>query len=164
MGEASELTKRFKDYDDLVTIKLEGIEDVHIVQKAILCAASPYFLKALDGGFSESSKLSLTLPGCDTGTFEVFLYWLCHRKVPEEVSNPPAEDVIPDAKVSQLFRLWTFDDAYLMPRLQNEAMHCFFRTLELMVDIAKLQRVSEERVPRSPSHTYYMDDWMVLED
>jgi len=71
----------FRD-DVLVTVQLEGARQTFSVQKALLCSASDYFVKALDGKFKEAVDNTLHLPGCDEATFQLFLAWLCGREFP----------------------------------------------------------------------------------
>jgi hypothetical protein len=66
-----------------VTIKLEACDRKYEVPGALLCNASPYFVSALEGSFSEATSRTLTLPGCEGGAFKVFLFWLTHQVLPE---------------------------------------------------------------------------------
>lgn len=99
------------------------------MQKAVLCGASEYFSKALQPSFREGQENVLHLPGCNKDVFELFLYWLCHRTLPnlyeivEEVDLCSSEQKqFYNKQTERLIVLWAFSDASLMPKLQNETM------------------------------------------
>jgi hypothetical protein len=109
------------------------------VQRALLCAASEYFRSALLGSFAEAEDKTLRLPGCDTTVFELMLYWLCMRGLPdisdqllllsdEDKDRDNTEETIGKAQAS-LVRLWHIAGMYLMPALQNFVMVCFLDML-----------------------------------
>ncbi|KAK4539369.1 hypothetical protein LTR36_010999 [Oleoguttula mirabilis] len=128
MDPVKKLASTFQD-DYMVTITLENSPTSFQVQKALLCNTSDYFKRALDGGFKEGSDRTLRLPGCDQETFEVVLYWITSKTLPDFAAELDNEDTTFDARhemssVRQtlLVRTWAFGDAYLMPKLQNMAM------------------------------------------
>lgn len=89
---------------------------------------------ALQGGFREASTATLTLPGCDIDTFELFLHYLVNRDLPDSelvVGHAVAESDGQLAAIvayqAKLVRLWIFADAIMMPRLQNCAAHDIVR-------------------------------------
>lgn len=45
--------------DEIITIALEGHHETFSVSKALLCSSSPYFEKALGGGFAEARGMKL---------------------------------------------------------------------------------------------------------
>ena len=106
--------------DDLIKVRLENTEKVYYLQPAVLRLASPYFEKAVTNGFKESEDKTLRLPGCDVDTFEGFLYWLCHKDIPDDTGENVKDS---DSYHQFLIRVWAFGDVYLMPLLQNEAMN-----------------------------------------
>lgn len=123
--------------DFMVTIALEGSQRTFQVQRALLCGASDYFQKALTGQFNETNGRTLKLPGCDEDTFELVLYWLVHKMLPESVKSINTSDVDVETKhqlVStrqELFiKAWRFGQACLMPKLQNQAMTSLLAILE----------------------------------
>jgi hypothetical protein len=66
----------------LITITLEGTDETYSIPGAMLCLASPYFGKALDGPFYEAESRKINLPGCDSDIFQLFLFWLVHDGKP----------------------------------------------------------------------------------
>lgn len=72
---------RFTD-GQVITIKLEDTEETFLVQRALLCCASDYFITALEGRFKEGIENVVRLPGCDTETFKLFLYWIGYHQLP----------------------------------------------------------------------------------
>ncbi|KAK3707319.1 hypothetical protein LTR37_012163 [Vermiconidia calcicola] len=132
MAHATECAKQFQD-GVLITVQLEGTDAKFFVQKALLCSVSDYFKKALQPTFKEGKEETLRLPVCNEATFEVFLYWLCHRALPEELENEDynpgpqrgeGDQVLRHVSHNQrrLVRLWCLADSYLMPKLQNDCM------------------------------------------
>lgn len=118
----------FED-DYFVTIALEDSEKRFTVQKALLCSVSPYFTSALQGSFREAGDRTLRLPGCEEETFQLVLYWISHRRFPNfvlPVARLGRTSETDDTFVRNLqvlcVKTWLFGDAYLMPKLQNEAM------------------------------------------
>jgi hypothetical protein len=119
--------------DELVIIKLDGSTRSHRVSKAILCQASPYFVKALNGSFREGKERTLRLPGCDPDTFELSIAYLATAALPD---YPGVADILSDLEgeaaeqmgenietiQKKLIRLWSFADRHLLPKLQNAAM------------------------------------------
>ena len=70
----------------------------------------------------------MKLPGCEKDAFELFLYWLCYRKLPNlaDYIDHKDDDAVIDSRASQvqvaLVQLWCFADAILTPDLQNIVM------------------------------------------
>ena len=61
--------------------------------------------------------------GTDSETVEKFIYWLLTTKHPfPHVDSDPSAAVCQD-RASAAVKLWIFGDTYLLPRLQNIAMH-----------------------------------------
>ena len=105
------------------------------VQKALLSTASDCFIKALQLSFREGQEGVLHLPGCKQDTFELFLYWICHHKLPDLVA---ARGAISEGRESRklnykqqerMVLLWVFGDACIIPRLQNAAMQSLLKLL-----------------------------------
>lgn len=115
---------RFEN-DELVKIEPEESSKTFKVQAALLRNASPYFEKALAGGFMESKYKVLRLPGCDKATFELFLFWLCKQRMPEVGSAVASSSAWQEVMV----QLYAFADMCLIPELQNQAMTGFLNTL-----------------------------------
>lgn len=105
-----------------VTIQLENTTKTFMVQRALLCSLSDYFTTALGGSFKEGRDNTLRLPGCDTETFKMFLYWACNRSLPE--APEPGKGTTPANQTFQfiMVKVWCFADAILLPQLQNDAM------------------------------------------
>lgn len=93
---------RAAGHDELITITLEDSSTNFAVSKALLCKTSDYFKKALDGGFREAGTRQLRLPGCDKHTFNMFLYYLLKRELPDESISKMNDDG------ADLGRLWAF--------------------------------------------------------
>ncbi|CAK4030955.1 unnamed protein product [Lecanosticta acicola] len=136
--------------DEMIKLSLDD-GNKYTVQRAILCGLSDYLKKALTGGFMETGKKELKLPGCTTSDVEFLIYWVSHSKFPDFVKElsempgcmrpKPATDndlrkqydaFVQAAKDLQikLVRLWIAADMWLMPRLQNEAMRALLRVLD----------------------------------
>lgn len=112
----------------------------YTVQRAVLCNASEYFRAALLGRFAEARDKKLRLPGCESALFEILLYWICNRELPDLA---PETDLLPWGveKIEEsyltlagiqeeLVRAWHLADMYLMPALQNEIMDRLLDILE----------------------------------
>lgn len=114
--------------DEVITIALENVDERFTVSKALLCDASDYFKKALDGGFREASDKVLRLPDCDADTLRLFTGYLTRRTLPSfnEIyagkgsHEEKTEEVV--ARQCMLVRLWAFGGKYFLPRMQNAAM------------------------------------------
>lgn len=101
----------------------------------ILCSSSDYVVKALkQDAFSERSTRTLRPPGCDEETFACSLHWLTFRRLPSNRSHGGEHGIPRNCEHchSAMIKLWTFGDAYLLPKMQNLAM---FRLIELCHDI-----------------------------
>ena len=112
----------------MVAIKLDNSEETYFLQKAQLIGVSSYFSAALEGTFKESTERVMKLPGCEKDAFELFLYSLCYRKLPNlaDYIDHKDDDAVIDSRASQvqvaLVQLWCFADAILTPDLQNIVM------------------------------------------
>ncbi|SMY26662.1 unnamed protein product [Zymoseptoria tritici ST99CH_1A5] len=137
-SEFEEFEKTTKPFlgDELVTVTLDGSSSSHKVSKAMLCHASPYFVKALSGSFKQARERTLRLPGCDEDTFKLFIGYLANNRLPDytaayEASMSPGDETATDklhtSFQDQLINLWSLADAYLMPSLQNKAMRQFLQ-------------------------------------
>jgi hypothetical protein len=130
---------------EVVAIKLENTEPTYFLQKAQLIGVSSYFSAALEGTFKESIERVLKLPGCEKDAFELLLYWLCHRELPDLVdytfdgNSPDSEEEVSEEEPERtraaqvqvaLVRLWCFADAILTPQLQNVAMKSLLNCFE----------------------------------
>ena len=159
------VSRRFQD-DHIITITLEdGSGTTFRIQKALLCSASQYFVKALQGSFKESDEHALRLPGCDADTFRLFLYWLCHGRLPEDMKDkgPPGDheerDMFCRRRQELFIRLWCFADAYLLPKIQNEAMRAFLDHLRSSrVRIESVRLAFELASEHSPLHSAVMNE------
>lgn len=100
-----------------VNVKLEDGGKFWI-QEALLCNASEYFRKALNGDFREGHTKTLRLPGCSTQTFQHMLYWIVNREIE---GLEWVEEEVPLAHLA-LIRLWVAAEMYLMPKMRNDAM------------------------------------------
>lgn len=144
-----------------------------MVQKALLCSVSDYFVKALDGPFQESSQSTLRLPGCDADTFRLFLYWLCHRRFPEYRALEERSDAYILQVQELLVRLWCFAEALLLPNLQNETMRYLLKVLDssrvrvqairLMTELAAEDSVLHSTVMREVACDYKQDTYTIEE-
>ncbi|KAK5110163.1 hypothetical protein LTR85_001545 [Meristemomyces frigidus] len=137
MEKAVKLALAFQD-DYMVTITLEGSHNTFKVQKALLCSTSEYFKKALNGRFKESGDRTLKLLGCEEETFQLVLYWLVHRTLPDaaEETDTASLDYEKRYQLSSnrqvlLIKVWSFGDACLITKLQNEAMRSLLNPLRL---------------------------------
>lgn len=116
----------------MVTIVLEEDGSRFTVQSALLCSASDYFVKALEGPFKEANERTLSLPGCDAKIFSIFLYWMCNRELPNLNGPSEKDDRFFDSMFrwqKLLIRLWVFGDAYLIPALCQDSIDYILRIL-----------------------------------
>lgn len=93
------------------------------VAKSVLCGASKFFVKALDGGFRESQDLRLTLPGCSYETAKLLVYWVYHEELPDFYSEceETGDKEYTRRCILGLAQVWMLGDQILMPKLQNAA-------------------------------------------
>lgn len=112
------------------------------MQRALHCSASDYFRSALLGSFSEAKDKKLRLPGCDTAVFELFLYWICNKTLPNfetqttglswDDEDYAASEEFASKIQALLARLWYVAGMYLLPVLQNDTMN---RLLDVMQNV-----------------------------
>lgn len=129
--------------DALVTIVLDSItSNATTISKNLLCSASPYFIKALQGKFVEASTQTLRLPGCDEDVFRTLVHYLYnnhtlpdyqakHQEFPARGASIPGDDYAADT-MDLLIRTWAFGEEHLMPDLQNKAMRALLVFLKVM--------------------------------
>lgn len=122
---ANHLNSAYQD-DNPIKIALDDSINSYFVQKAVLCSASDYFVKALqENTFSEGQTRTLRLPGCDEGTLVLFLYWLTYRELPAGHLQKHGEDASCRCH-GAMIKLWAFADACLLPQLQNSAIYALW--------------------------------------
>ena len=140
--------------DTMITLQVAGDVEAFQIPKSTLCAASKYFIGALDGSFSEAIERRITLPGCDLDTARVFIYWLKEHKLPDfaqvvhdqltwdfggEGQGVKSEyesgtDAVEQTCI-QLVHVWMLGDQLLMPVLQNAAMEEILDVLRIHNDV-----------------------------
>jgi len=111
--------------DTLIKVTLDDGAGPYFVPKALLCAASDYFVTALkQETFSEGNTRDLCLPGCDDETLAYFLHWLTYRTLPSQRSHVNEHKSSQDCQHchSAMIKLWAFGDAYFLPKVQSLAM------------------------------------------
>jgi hypothetical protein len=130
------------------------------VQKGLLCNASDYFVKALEGQFEEGLEQTLTLPGCDEDTFKLFLYWLCNHNLPEPFACTRTDSEEHKANTQDaLVRLWCLSDMVLIPGLQNETIKVLLACLErTRVSLKAVKTTCELTTEGSHLHKAIMDE------
>lgn len=120
----------------------------------MLCHASPYFVKALNGSFKEGKERKLRLPGCDPDTFERFIGYLANGQLPDYkaiyLAMKSEQDdsqrlEIHEGFQNQLISLWSFADAHLMPELQNEAMRHFLQLSGFLTMLSETASLAYEK-------------------
>jgi hypothetical protein len=104
---------------------------------------------------------TLKLPGCDTDTFELFLYWLHNKGLPSEFDKVPpglrSTELLERRKL--MVQLWGFGNAYLMPKIQNVAMNTYLNLLsEHRVSLEEVSLVAELAPQGSPLWVVTMDE------
>lgn len=114
----------------------------------MLCDSSDYFTKALDGTFSESSTRELRLPGCDKETFQLFLFYLSQKSLPNISPNTDNDDDF-DAGVVYA-RVWVFADYLVIPKLQDAALCQVMRILQKENSISLTEYAYDNSVEGSP--------------
>jgi len=156
------LHSRFED-DDLVTIALEGTERRFKVQTALLFSTSDYFVKASSSSFIEANQRILTLPGCDVGTFELLLYWMGLRTLPDITGTisqlnrgSPERYKLATEQQLRLVRLWILADTIFIPRLQNAAMHSL-RSLAAYARPESVEIIFSNTTENSPLRRWAID-------
>jgi hypothetical protein len=134
-------------------VALESSSESYTVSKALLCQASPFFLKALTGNFNEAKERTLRLPGCEPDVFELFLHYLYERSLPdfEDLARVLRAGKVRNSKNAtisttqrKLIGLWCFADERLMPALQNDAMRALLVVLNHWVLMAENARLAYE--------------------
>lgn len=81
----------------------------------------------------EAETRTLKLPGCNKDTLELFLYYATNKTLPDFVMPINAQAEMEEGLAIslgfelRLIRLWSFGDAFLVPKVQNEAMLRFLR-------------------------------------
>lgn len=114
-------------FDEIIIIALEGHHGTFSVSKALLCASSDYFKKALNGNFVEAATRTLKLPGCNAETFRWLLHFIVHKNLPRMEVTDKAQFATLDARLwhrmkNDMVRAWVFADYISMPDFGDEAM------------------------------------------
>lgn len=107
----------------MVTIQTDDQSPPIKIAKSLLCQSSEYFVRALDGGFKESTEHRLTLPGCDYQTAKIFAYWIHQKELPNfcKGCGDRKNEEWDHGQMMSLARLWMLGDQVLTPKLQNAA-------------------------------------------
>lgn len=85
-----------------------------MVQQKLLESVSPYFTRCLKADtFKEGEQGRLYCPDDNVGAWRVLLYWIMHRKQPDDLLVK--SDLV-------AVRCWVLGDKYDIPRFQDEAM------------------------------------------
>ncbi|CAO2658419.1 Nn.00g061420.m01.CDS01 [Neocucurbitaria sp. VM-36] len=66
------------------TVLIGRDEEKFIIHEELLTYHSDFFRAALTGTFKEAEEKSVRLKYEDTNTFEVFVHWLYHQRLPNE--------------------------------------------------------------------------------
>jgi hypothetical protein len=123
----------------VVAITPEDSDRTYHISKALLCSVSDYFIKALNGRFTEASNQRLRLPGCDDKSFRIFLYWLHHRALPE-----------PFDVQESLVKAWAVGEALLLEDFQAAVLKALRETWQhSVVDMRALAAAFELTAEKS---------------
>jgi BTB/POZ domain len=108
----------------VVTIKVGPQEIPFIIHKSIICSASPFFRRALEGQFKEGEESVVSLPEEDEETFESFMNVVYneYRNLSKEWARTWKIGSLFDRMIS----LHIFADKIGMITLQNEIIKDFF--------------------------------------
>ncbi|KAL1591647.1 hypothetical protein SLS60_011645 [Paraconiothyrium brasiliense] len=79
------------------TVVVGTEEATFVVHEALLTHYSEFFRAALQGGFQEAKTKTVTLKDDSSSTFELFVHWLYHERLPNARKD--------DAQVVQLFSI-----------------------------------------------------------
>ncbi|KAG9190465.1 hypothetical protein G6011_08553 [Alternaria panax] len=105
----------------------------------LLIYYSPFFRAALTGSFKEAGEKLVTLSDADTDTFELFVHWLYHQRLPTEVDSPELfalyrgrenEDTVPALQMEMLIKLYVFCDKHNVPQLYRQCLDTMFQVLD----------------------------------
>lgn len=130
---------RATETDNLVTIKPESTTTIYRVSRVVLCEASDYFRKALEGDFEEGTTQELCLPDCDKTTVQLLLYFILNLELPVFDLSGFSISILDG--FCALVRLWVAADTFLMFRLQVYAMDRIYdvlKTCDVPVDGVEL--------------------------
>ncbi|KAK4539182.1 hypothetical protein LTR36_001182 [Oleoguttula mirabilis] len=161
----SQLLGTLKD-DGMITIVAGEGQETYKVQRALLINASPWFGKALGGGFKESQDRTLRFPGVREEVVQAFVAWLFQYSLPlnDLVEAAEEEDIEDDDEWVQeemrlVVRLWAFGEQYMLPRLQNAAMRELYKRVRYVYpDIDIIKEAYECSPPKSTLRKLMMRD------
>lgn len=146
----------------MVKITFDGSEQAFYLQKHLLYNSSDYLARKID---DQANEGSITLPECDEDTFELFLFWLCNRRIPgalEELDCKADPDLYATAATEAqitLVKLWRFAELVSMPHLQDDAMRGLLACLKRSRVKAKALKVTLElTAPQSAVQRAMMDE------
>lgn len=95
------------------------------MHKAFICAVSPYFYRAFNGGFKEARSGMLELQSdISAGNFAVFLEWLYTKSIDTAVSSVES-DSSPDPGSDVYLELYIFAHEHEIDRLCTDAFEAF---------------------------------------
>ena len=103
--------------DELIVIAVTNTSKEYQVQKAILCDASDYFTKALNGQSAEALSRRITLPNADADTVKLLVYWLVRKDLPDL----EYEKLVHEWSI-KLARLWVLGGQLKIARLQDKVL------------------------------------------
>ena len=134
------LTRIASDFqaDELIdiVIKADSSTKTFKVQKALLCSASEYFVKALNGNFSEASDRRLRLPGASEDGVQTLIYWLAKRTLPDflaEIRSAPRVEARHAAVIEShriLAEAWMLADQVMMSDMRSDVMKKILAIME----------------------------------
>lgn len=102
------------------------------VSKPLLCSASGFFDKALNGGFKEGATGQIDLPDILPATFASFIHWLITDTI---YPNYVADDMPAGEALTLAVRVAIFGDRIQNTELQNAALRAIYE-LARDLDIA----------------------------
>lgn len=133
------------------------------MKRSLLCDASDFFRSVLRGTVKKEKQRKLRLPDCDTDVFELLLYWICNKRLPDlesQVDLLSWEDEARDESTHAVgvvqetsVRLWYAAGRYLLPVLQDEIMLSLMSILENMTIDPIAMRTAFEKDPDGESRS-----------
>lgn len=106
-----------------------------VVHEQLLTYHSPFFRAALNGRFEEATKREVRLKEVNKDTFEFFVHWLYHQRLPNENDDPrlfamwESGNDRGDSKTTNLVYLNVFCDKYDVPALKRQSLDHLFEHL-----------------------------------
>ncbi|GME35465.1 BTB/POZ domain containing protein [Neofusicoccum parvum] len=124
----------------IISVAVGGQTEPFLIHQDILCASSPFFRNACNGGWKESEEGFVTLPSHSPETFEVYVQWLYFGNMFVEDQKDDYENLDWDI----------FIDAYI---LGDKLLDVDFRNA--LIDLAIRVEVHFDQIPHNHAKAAY---------